>query len=121
MAVSRKRALAYAERVLAVPRARLTVTLRQGKGGVTLLYKGRALTRCPLSPNGIPSAVFMASALGVQVPPLGQKVQAEVSTGVLWRAISISCLDFRKPASYVLLERLLEEAEALRGTSSAEV
>ncbi|MCS7207473.1 MAG: hypothetical protein NZ951_06025 [Dehalococcoidia bacterium] len=121
MALSRKRALAYAEKVLATPRAHLSVTLRQGKGGVTLLHRGRALTVCPLSRNGMQAAVFVARALGVPVPPLGQKVQAEVSTGVLWRAIAISCLDFRKPSSYILLERLLEEAETLRGTTSAEM
>lgn len=119
--MSRKRALAYAEQVLASPRAHLLVTLRQGKSRVTLLHKRRALTYCPLSANGIQAAVFMARALGVRVPPLGQEVQTQVSTGVLWRAISISCLDFRKPASYILLERLLEEAEMMRETPSAEV
>lgn len=121
MASSRRRALEYAERVLAAPSARLIVTLRQGKSGVTLLHNGRALTRCPLSPSGMQAAVFMARALGVRVPPLGKAVQTQVSTGVLWRAISISCLDFRKPASYTLLERLLEEAETLQEASSQEV
>ncbi|MCE2462799.1 MAG: hypothetical protein J4F46_02635 [Dehalococcoidia bacterium] len=60
----------------------------------------------------------MAEALGVEVPPLGESVEARVSTGVLWRAISISCLDFRKKESYVLLERLLEEARMQRGSGS---
>ncbi|MDI6773714.1 MAG: hypothetical protein QME77_14185 [bacterium] len=37
---------------------------------------------------------------------------------MLWRAVSISALDFRKPESYVLVERLverlMEEAEMMR-------
>jgi hypothetical protein len=32
--------------------------------------------------------------------------------------VSISCLDFRKQVSYVLLERLLAEAEQMRGASA---
>jgi hypothetical protein len=48
-------------------------------------------------------------------------VETSVSTGVLWRAISISCLDFRKKESYVLLERLLEEARMQRGSGSDSV
>ena len=60
----------------------------------------------------------MAEALGVKVPPLGGSVDARVSTGVLWRAISISCLDFRKEESLVLLERLMAEAEMQRGSGN---
>ncbi|MBM3943186.1 MAG: hypothetical protein FJ316_09745 [SAR202 cluster bacterium] len=121
MSISRKKALEYADRVISRPRSRLTVTMRQGKEGVTLLHDGKALTRCYINRSGIRAATFMAQALGVKVPPLGESVQAQVSTGVLWRAVSISSLDFRKRASYVLLERLLEEAEQMRGEPAAEV
>lgn len=114
MALSRKKATEHAERVLSVPRSRVTVSLRQGKGGVTLLHNRKALTRCYISPSGIRAATFMAQALGVKVPPFGGSVHAQISTGVLWRAISISCLDFRKKESYILLERLLDEAAMMR-------
>ena len=117
--MSRKRALEYADRIISVPRAHVRVTLRQVAGGVTLLHEGkRALTKCHLSRSGMKAAHFMAEALGVKVPPLGGSVEARVSTGVLWRAISISCLDFRKAESFALLERLLEEANMQRGSGS---
>ena len=115
MSVSRRRALEYADQIISVPRAHVHVTLRQIKSGITLLHAGRALTKCYLTRTGMTAARFMAQALGVHVPPLGESVETRVSTGVLWRAISISCLDFRKKESYDLLERLLEEAEMQRG------
>jgi hypothetical protein len=120
MSVSRKKALEYADRLVSRPRGRVTVRLRQGREGVTLFHGSRAVTKCHLTRSGMRAAVYMAQALGVKVPPLGESVEAQVSTGVLWRAVSISCLDFRRPASYVLLERLLGEAEEMRGATSEE-
>ncbi len=101
-----------------MPRAHVRVTLRQTKEGVTLLHQGRALTRCYLTRSGLAAARCMAEALGVGVPPLGESTDARVSTGVLWRAVSISCLDMRKSESRVILERLLEEASMQRGSGS---
>jgi hypothetical protein len=114
VAISRKKALEHAEGLIAVPRSRLTVVLRQRKGGVTLLHNRRALTRCYITRSGMRSAYFMARALGVKIPPLGGSVQTQVSTGLLWRAVSISCLDLRREASWPLLERLLAEAAMMR-------
>ncbi|MBM4405548.1 MAG: hypothetical protein FJ039_05095 [Chloroflexi bacterium] len=121
MAPSRKKALEYGERLIAHPRARLPVTLRQTKNGVTLLHNGKAVTRCYLTPSGLRAATLMARALGVKVPPLGKSVDAQVSTGIVWRAISLSALDYRKEESYPLAERLLEEAEAMRTSESVEL
>lgn len=118
MAVSRKKALEYAEKLISFPRSQVEVTLRQGKAGVTLLHRRRALTKCYLNRSGIKASVFMAKALGVRIPPLGGSVNAKVSTGVLWRAVSISCLNFRKRESYILLERLLGETEMMRATET---
>ena len=118
MSVSRKRALEYADEVISVPGAHVRVTLRQVRDGVTLLHERRALTKCYLNRSGMRAARFMAEALGVEIPPLGGSVESKVSTGVLWRAISISCLDFRKEESIVLLERLLSEAKMQRGSGS---
>ncbi|MCI0812746.1 MAG: hypothetical protein J4N27_02540, partial [Chloroflexi bacterium] len=61
---------------------------------------------------------FLAKALGVSLPALGESVTARVSTGVLFRAIGVVGLDFGKEESYVLLDRLLEEADVQRGGSS---
>lgn len=107
--------------MLASPKAHVPVVLRHTKGGVTLLHQGRALTRCYITRTGMRAARFTAHALGVEVPALGEQVQARVSTGVLWRAISISCLDMRKPEIMPLLERLLAEAEMQRTVSSTEL
>ena len=114
MSISRKRAQDYAERVLQRPRAEHPVTLRRGKGGVTLLYRGKAVTRCHASGVGTQQAMYMAQALGVELPSLGAVVKAVVPGGVLYRAIAISCLDLRKPEARVVLGRLLLVAEAQR-------
>ena len=118
MSVSRKRALEYADSIVSIPKAHVHVTLRQVKGGVTLLHQGKALTKCYINRSGMRAARFMAEALGVEIPPLGGSVEASISTGVLWRAISISCLDFRKKESLPLLERMLQEANMQRGSGS---
>ncbi len=40
------------------------------------------------------------------------------STGLLYRVLSLSTLDYRNPASYDLAEHILEEAASMRGASS---
>ena len=118
MSITRTQALQYADSLFSVPRSQVAVTLRQGKTAVTLLHQKRALTKCYINRKGMAAALYMARALGVKLPPLGESTQAKVSTGVLWRAFSISCLDLRKKESRPLLERLLQEADMQRGTSS---
>ena len=118
MAVSRSKALEYADELISTPRAHIKVTLRQSKQAVTLLHGGRALTKCYINRYGIRVAAFMAKAIGVNIPPVGSSVEARISTGVLWRAVSISCLNLRKKESYLILERLLEEASMQRNTGS---
>lgn len=114
MGVSRSKAWEFAEGLLDVPRRSVPVTLRHGKTGVVLLHRGRVLTRCYSSKVGQWGARFMAEALGVELPAQGQSISTSVSTGVLFRAISISSLDLRKPATHAILERMLEEAEFQR-------
>ena len=115
MGVSRTKAWEYAEGILDVPRRRVPVTLRRGKTGIVLLHRGRVLTRCYDSQVGRVAALYVAQALGVELPAMGESVDASVSTGVLFRAISISSLDLRKPATHPILARMLEEAEFQRG------
>ena len=120
MTVSRAQAWEYAEKILDVPRRNVLITLKHGKSGVVLLHKGRVLTRCYNSVVGEWGAKFMAEALGVSLPSQGQKVQLQVSTGVLFRAISISSLNLRSTSAPQILERLLEEAYYQRGPSKAD-
>ncbi len=115
MAVSRKKAWErYAEDFVNVTRRSVKVTLRHTGSGVTLLHEGRVLPRCYNSKVGRYGAQFMARALGVELPPLGESTVTDVSTGVLFRAISIASLDLRNQATHAILQRMLEEAEFQR-------
>lgn len=107
----------YAEELISVPSAHVRLELRQDQRGLTLLHNGKALVECYLTRRGMLAGGLMAQALGVKIPRLGETVPVRVSTGVLFRAVSISGLDFDQEESYILLERLLEEAEAQRGSS----
>lgn len=106
-----------ADRLVEIPRAHLALKMRQGREGMVVLHQDQALLRCHLTRNGILTAGFVAEALGVKVPSLGEEVQARVSTGVLFRALSIARLDLANDASFPLLERLLEDAAMQRGSN----
>ena len=114
MALSRKSALKYSESFLERPSSRVPVTLRRGKGGITLLCRGRALTKCHDTTPGRLVAPYLAEALGLELPAPGKSASGETTTGVLNRVISISTLDLRHPVEKILLRQLLEEAEGLR-------
>jgi hypothetical protein len=105
----------YAEELLDAPRAHLILELSQDEEGLKLAYRDRLLVECRLTRQGMAAGAYMARALGVRIPPLGETVRARVSTGVLFRAMSIASLDFDEEASMVVLSRLLEEAEMQRG------
>ena len=108
----------YADSLLETPRAHLRLELKQDEGGLSLLHEDRLLAECHLTREGMIAGGFLAQALGVKVPALGESVNPLVSTGVLFRALGICQLDFAEEASYVLLDRLLEEAEMQRGAKS---
>ena len=108
----------YSSELLDTPRAHLALELKQGEGGLTLLYQGKTLVECFLTMEGMAAGAYMAKALGVEIPAAGESVAARVSTGVLFRAVSIASLDFSVDESFVLLERWMEEAEMQRGGSS---
>ena len=108
----------YANELLDVPRAHLALELSQDEDGLKLRYGGKVLVECYLTNEGMAAGAYMAKALGVPVPALGESATARVSTGVLFRAVSIASLDFDVEESFVLLERWLEEAELQRGGTS---
>jgi hypothetical protein len=105
----------YANELLDVPRAHLALELSQDEDGLKLRYGGTLLVECYLTNEGMAAGAYMAKALGVPVPALGESVTARVSTGVLFRAVGIASLDFGVDESFVLLERWLQEAEMQRG------
>ena len=105
----------YAAELVSVPRAHLRMELEQDETGLRLTHDGKTVVHCRLSREGMIAGGFLAQALGVKVPALGASVPARVSTGVLYRAMAVAGLDYSMEESYVLLERLLDEAAAQRG------
>ena len=108
----------YADELIETPKAHLRLNLAQDAQGLLLTYQDKELLRCYLTPNGMLAGGFVAQSLGVRLPPLGEAVVARVSTGVLYRVLGVCQLDYSEEASYVVLERLLEEALMQRGASN---
>ena len=108
----------YSDELMSVPRAHLRMELTQDESGLRLVHSGRTVVRCPLTEHGMMAAGFMAQSLGVKIPAVGESEPVRVSTGVLFRAVGVAGLDYGKDESYVLLDRLLEEAAMQRGASS---
>ena len=108
----------FSDDLISRPRAHLRLLLSQDDDGLALSYEDNLLARCHLTRQGMVAGGFLARSLGVKVPPLGESVTARVSTGVLYRALGICQLDFKIDASYVVLDRLLEEADMQRGAKS---
>ena len=121
LTVSRKQALEYGYKLLERPRSHLRVELRQDKSGVSVTHKGRVLTRVFLNRSGMNAAVAMSEAMAIKLPALGDSNSGLVSTGLLYRGLALSQLDFRNPASYELAGTLVDEAISMQrggGTSS---
>ena len=87
---------------------------RRWRKGITLTHEGKLLVSCRITSEGMAASGFMAQALGLKIPALGEKVEARVTTAVLFRALSIAELDYSNEASFALLDRMLEEAEMQR-------
>ncbi len=108
----------FGDGLIEQPRAHLRMTLAQDERGLVLSYQDREILRCYLTPNGMLAGGFVAQALGVKLPPLGESALARVSTGVLYRVLGVCQLNYSEEASYVVLERLLEEAQMQRGATN---
>ena len=119
MTVSRKQALKYGYKLLERPRSHLRVELNQDKTGVSVTHKGRVLTRVYLNRSGMNAAVAMSEAMAINLPALGQSNDGLVSTGLLYRVLAISQLDFRNPAAYDLAATLVDEAISMQRSSGA--
>jgi hypothetical protein len=88
---------------------------------VSVTHKGRVLTRVFLNRSGMNAAVAMSEAMAIKLPALGGSNSGLVSTGLLYRVLALSQLDFRNPASYELAGTLVDEAISMQrggGTSS---
>ena len=121
MAISRKKALERGRASIERPKGAMDVVLYHGKGGLTVRYQGKVIARTHASTVGRRLAPYLAESLGVVLPPVGESVEATVSSGVMYRALSISSLDLRVPEARLLLDYLLEEAEAMRGFTTQQL
>ena len=106
----RSKAMEAAYTLLETPRAHLRVKFEQTDEAVLLSYREDVLTGVALDSSGINAASAMAVALGVDVPPSGESVEVLASTGLLYRVLAISDLDFDNPASFDLANHLVNEA-----------
>lgn len=109
-----------ADEIISVPRAHLKLELSQEEQGLVLRHEGQVLLECFLTTDGMLAGGFVAESLGVDLPKLGETVMARVSTGVLFRAVSIASLDFSNEESYTLLTIWLDEAKMQRGRGLSE-
>ena len=107
---ARSRALEAAYELLETPRSHLRVKLEQTDDAVLLSYRNDTLTGVQLDESGINAASAMAVALGVDVPAAGKAVEVLASTGLLYRVLAISDLDFGNPTSFELAHQLVNEA-----------
>ena len=103
-------ALEAAYKLLETPRSHLRVKLEQTEDGVVLSYQDDALTGVELDESGINAASAMAVALGVNVPRSGEAVEVLASTGLLYRVLALSDLDFVNPTAFELANHLVNEA-----------
>ncbi len=119
MSVSRKQALAQGEKAIERPKGQMEVTLYHGVTGLTLRYQGQVIARTHASAVGKQLAPYVALALGASLPDVGGSTKVVVSSGVMFRVLSISSLDLRSEEANALLLYLLQEAEEMRGFKSA--
>ena len=105
--------------LLNTPRSHLSVTLQHTAGAVTVAYQEQTLTGVELDKSGVNAASAIAMALGVSVPPEGESVEVLVSTGLLYRVLAISDLDFNNPVAFELASNLVDEAISMQRGSGA--
>ncbi len=106
----RTKAIEEAHILFGTPRSHLRVELRQTDDSLILTHKGQTLTGVELDESGINAASAMAVALGIPVPRVGETEQTLASTGLLYRVLAISDLDFRNPSAFELASHLVDEA-----------
>ena len=109
----------FAEDLIETPKAHLRLKLYQDSEGLKLAMDNDLLITCPITKFGMIAGGFITQALGTELPALGEEIPVRISTGVLFRVIAIAELNYAQDYSYVLLERLLEEAEMQRSSKGA--
>jgi len=100
----------------------MRITLTQTQSGLSVYYDGKVMTRVFVNRSGLAAAAAIGEALRLRLPKLGESVDARVSSGVVYRILALSALDYRNEFSFQLASRLIAEAKDMqgpRGTSEA--
>jgi hypothetical protein len=87
--------------------------------GAAVYYQGRVLTKVYDNRSGRAAAAAIARALRVETPRRGESVEARVSSGVMYRVLALSSLDYRNEMSFELARRLISEALEMQGAAGA--
>ena len=117
MTVSRKKALEYGYKLVELPKPHLRITLQQTSTGVSVKHGRRLVTRVYLNRSGMGAAAAMAEALGVKMPKVGDQSTALVSSGLLYRVLALSQLDYRNEAALEVAAGLVDEARDMQSGS----
>lgn len=105
--------------LLNTPRSHLRVNLQHVDGAITVSHNDQTLTGVELDKSGANAASAIAMALGVRIPPEGEATEVLVSTGLLYRVLAISDLDFNNPVAFELASELVDEAISMQRGSGA--
>lgn len=105
--------------LLSTPRSHLRIQFQHRDGAVTVAYKDQPLTGVELDASGMNAASAMSVALGIPVPAEGDTNEVLVSTGLLYRILAISDLDFTNPVAFEVANNLVDEAVSMQRSSGA--
>ena len=105
--------------LLSTPRSHLRIRFQHSEGAVTVAYQDQTLTGVELDASGVNAASAIAMALGIPVPPEGQSNEVLVSTGLLYRVLALSDLDFTNPVAFELASTLVDEAISMQRSGGA--
>lgn len=105
--------------LLSTPRSHLRIRFEHRDGAVTVAHNSQLLTGVELDDSGRNAASALSVALGIPVPPAGNANEVLVSTGLLYRILAISDLDFTNPVAFEVANNLVDEAVSMQRSSGA--
>lgn len=105
--------------LLSTPRSHLRVSLEHLPESVRVVHQGQVLTGVALDASGANAAAAIGVAMGVDVPAEGDSVEVLVSTGLLYRVLALSDLDYTNPAAFEVANGLVDEAIGMQRSSGA--